>query len=244
MDHSASEERDLESGGIGSEDELSSESISSTKPAKNVFGRLRSDFMGIEGYGKNECRLSNYNKLGSSSEALYGDKEFFIDKDPEQGIDRLPLSEKKHVKEKRKNSVRKASKPPRPPKGPTLDVLDLKLVNEISELAMKRRARMERIKALREMKAKIASSSSLSTSSLTGNLAAMVATLLFFVLILFHGILLKHSSTASFKGSPKPATAAHDLISVRFFNSTPVSADNAPSSIYPKPYVKAGGASG
>lgn len=224
MDHSASEERDLESGETGSEDELSSESISSNKPARNVFGRLREDFLGFEGYGKDECSLSTSNKSEISS-----NKDFLIDKDPEQGIERLPLSGKKHMKEKKKNSIGKASKPPRPPKGPTLDVVDLKLVTEISELAMKRRARIKRIKALQKMKAKISSSSS--SSSLNGSLAAMVATLLFLIVLFFQGILSKHSSSSSFKGYFEPATAAHDLISVRFFNSTPL-------------YDKTGGASG
>lgn len=229
MDHSASEERDLESGETGSEDELSSENISSNKLERNVFGRLRDDFLGFEGYGKDECSLSTSNKSEISFEFSYENKDFLIDKDPEQGIERLPLSGKKHMKEKKKNSIGKASKPPRPPKGPTLDVVDLKLVTEISELAMKRRARIKRIKALQKMKAKISSSSS--SSSLNGSLAAMVAMLLFLIVLFFQGILSKHSSSSSFKGSFEPATAAHDLISVRLFNSTPL-------------YDKTGGASG
>lgn len=185
MDRSASEERDLESGGTGSEDELSSESISSNKPERNVFGRLRSDFLGFEGYGKNGCSLSTYNKSGNSSEVSHGNKDLLIDKDPEQGIEPPPLLDK-HIKEKRKNSIRMASKPPRPPKGPTLDILDLKLVTEISELSMKRRARIKRIKALKKMKAKMETSSP--SSSLTCSLAVMVATLLFLIVIFFQGI--------------------------------------------------------
>lgn len=188
MDRSASEERDLESGGTGSEDELSSESISSNKPERNVFGRLRSDFLGFEGYGKNGCSLSTYNKSGNSSEVSHGNKDLLIDKDPEQGIEPPPLLDK-HIKEKRKNSIRMASKPPRPPKGPTLDILDLKLVTEISELSMKRRARIKRIKALKKMKAKMETSSpsSSSSSSLTCSLTVMVATL-FLIVIFFQGI--------------------------------------------------------
>ncbi|KAL8101060.1 hypothetical protein AgCh_033079 [Apium graveolens] len=191
MDHSASEEGDLESGGTGSEDELSSESIRYNKPERNVFGRLKSDFLGFEGYDKDGNSWSNYYKSGSSGEVSYGTKDLLIDKDPEQVIERLPLLEKKLMKEKRENSIQKASKPPRPPKGPTLDILDLKLVTEISELSMKRRARIKRIKALKKMKAKIASSSSPSSStssSLTCSLAAIVATLFFLIVIFFQGI--------------------------------------------------------
>ncbi|WOG83844.1 hypothetical protein DCAR_0103022 [Daucus carota subsp. sativus] len=234
MDHSALEDRDLESGGTGSEDELSSGSISSNKSARSVFGRLRTDILGFEGYGKDECSSSTYNMSGNSNQALYENKDSLTDKHLEQGIEQLPVTEKKNIKEKRKNSFRKASRPPRPPKGPTLDVSDLKLITEISDLAKKRRARIKRIKALREMKTKIASPSSSSSSSLIGRLAAMVATLLLFIVILFQGILSKHTSSASFKGSPEPAAAAHDLISVRFFNSTPISGGSAPSSILPK----------
>ncbi|XP_074344055.1 uncharacterized protein LOC141683256 isoform X2 [Apium graveolens] len=225
MDHSASEEGDLESGGTGSEDELSSESIRYNKPERNVFGRLKSDFLGFEGYDKDGNSWSNYYKSGSSGEVSYGTKDLLIDKDPEQVIERLPLLEKKLMKEKRENSIQKASKPPRPPKGPTLDILDLKLVTEISELSMKRRARIKRIKALKKMKAKIASSSSPSSStssSLTCSLAAIVATLFFLIVIFFQGFLSKNSSSTNFKGSPEPAAAAQDQISVRLFNSTTI----------------------
>lgn len=247
MDHSASEQRDLESGGTGSEIDPSRESISSKKPARtmNVFGRLRSEYLGFQGYGKDECSSSTNIKSRIFCEVSYQNKDFLIDKDPEQGIERLPpLLEKKHMKEKRKISIQKASKPPRPPKGPTLDVLDSKLVTEMSELSMKRRARIKRIKALKKMKAKIeSSSSSSSSSSLTCSLAAMVATLLFLILIFFQGFLSRHNSNASFKGSPEPAAVAHDLISVRLLNNTPVSGGNAASSIFSKLYAKAGGAS-
>lgn len=247
MDHSATEERDIESGGTGSEDELHSNIFSGNKRAKHMLGRLRSGFLGYDRYVNGECSSSTYSKVDTFCEDSYDNIELVVDKDLEHSIEQLPLLEKKHMNGKRKNSIRKSSKPPRPPKGPTLNVSDLKLVMEFSELAMKKRARIKRIKALRKMKAETASSSSssaFSSSSFSGSLAAMIVTLLFFVAILFQGILARHGSSTSLPGSPEPATVAHDLISVSFFNSTPGSEGTAQSSILHKPQEKAGGASG
>lgn len=244
MDNSASEEIDLESGGTGSEDELHSNIFSGNKRAKHMLGRLRSGFLGYNRYVKGECSSSTYSKLDTCEDS-YDNIDLVVDKDLEHSIE--PLLEKKHMNGKRKNSIRKSSKPPRPPKGPTLNVSDLKLVMEFSELAMKKRARIKRIKALRKMKAEVASSSSssaFSSSSFSGSLAAMVVTLLFFVVILFQGILARHGSSAGLPGSPEPATVAQGLISVSIFNSTSVSESIAQSSILHRPQDKAGGASG
>lgn len=243
MDHSASEERDIESGGTGSEDELQSNFFLGNKRAKHMLGKLRSGFLGYNRYVKGECSSNTYSKLDTCEDS-YDNIDLVVDKDLEHSIE--PLLEKKHMNGKRKNSIGKSSKPPRPPKGPTLNVSDLKLVMEFSELAKKKRARIKRIKALRKMKAETASSSSpsASSSSFSGSLAAMVVTLLFFVVILFQGILARHGSSTSLPGSPESATVAHGLISVSFFNSTSVSESIAQSSILHRPPEKAGGASG
>ncbi|KAK6146245.1 hypothetical protein DH2020_020114 [Rehmannia glutinosa] len=88
-------------------------------------------------------------------------------------------------KEKRLSmSAKKPPKPPRPPRGLSLDAADQKLIKEISELAMIKRARIERMKALKKMKAAKASSASTSSS---GNLIAMLFTILFCIVILFQG---------------------------------------------------------
>lgn len=235
MDHNASEERDLESGGTGHEDETSRSTISGNKQAKNMVGRLMSGLLGYSGSANGESSASTDSKLGTSSENPHDNIELLTDKNSGQSVELMPLLEKKPVKDKRKTSFRKASKPPRPPKGPTLDVSDVKLVMEISELAMKKRARIQRIKALKKMNAEMSysspSSSSLpsspsspsSSSTSNSSLAAMVVTLLFFVLIVFQGIYSRNSSSASFQGSPEPATAVNGLISIQLYNSTPAS---------------------
>lgn len=243
MDHSALEERDLESG-TGSDDELQNNSFLGNKRAKHMHGKLRSGFLGYNKFTKGESSSSTYSKLDACEDS-YDNIDLVVDKDLEHSIE--PLLEKKHMNGKRKNSIRKSSKPPRPPKGPTLNVSDLKLVMELSELAKKKRARIKRIKALRKMKAEIASSSSssaFSSSSFSGSLAAMLVTLLFFVVILLQGILARHSSSTGLPGSPEPATVAQGLISVSFFNSNTVSESIARNSILQKPQDKAGGASG
>ncbi|KAL6535671.1 hypothetical protein OROMI_027045 [Orobanche minor] len=94
-------------------------------------------------------------------------------------------SENNAKKEKRfPVSAKKPPKPPRPSRGFSLDAADRKLVKEISELTLIKRARIERMKALRKIKAAKASSGSTSSS---GNLIAMVFTILFFVVIIFQG---------------------------------------------------------
>lgn len=92
---------------------------------------------------------------------------------------------KKNKGENRKStSAKKPTKPPRPPRGLSLDAADQKLIKELSELAMIKRARIERMKALKKMKEAKASSISASSS---GNLMAILFTLLFCVVIIFQG---------------------------------------------------------
>ncbi|XP_022860889.1 uncharacterized protein LOC111381339 isoform X1 [Olea europaea var. sylvestris] len=108
--------------------------------------------------------------------------------------------EKNVRKEKRKsNSAKKPPKPPRPPRGLSLDAPDQKLIKEIAELAMIKRARIERIKALKKMKR--AKHSSMSSS--TGNLIAILFTLLFCIVIILQGMSPGNNAAAGFHGSPE-----------------------------------------
>ncbi|KAL6503327.1 hypothetical protein OROGR_025250 [Orobanche gracilis] len=132
--------------------------------------------------------------LNTSTEELSKDENTVVN----------PLTNAKNVysetennakKEKRFSvSAKKPPKPPRPPRGLSLDAADRKLVKEISELTLIKRARIERMKALRKIKAAKASSGSTSSS---GNLIAMVFTILFFVVIIFQGCHPKTSNSSS-----------------------------------------------
>lgn len=96
-------------------------------------------------------------------------------------------------------SAKKPPKPPRPPRS-SLDAADQKLIKEMAELAMIKRARIERMKALKKMKAAKVSSSSSASSS--GNLVALLFTVLFCITIIFKGCHLsgmhpRNNNTAS-----------------------------------------------
>ncbi|XP_038980122.1 uncharacterized protein LOC103721023 isoform X2 [Phoenix dactylifera] len=82
----------------------------------------------------------------------------------------------------RRKASKRPPKPPRPPKSLSLNAFDQKLVNEISELAMLRQARIERMKMLKKKRNTKAASSNT-------NLCAMVITILFFLIIIWKGIL-------------------------------------------------------
>ncbi|CAI0467524.1 unnamed protein product [Linum tenue] len=123
-------------------------------------------------------------------------------------------SDEKQQQQRRKSSSphKKSPKPPRPPRGPSLDAADLKLIKEISELAMLKRARIERIKAMK--KAKVAKQSSVSS---TGNLFAMIFTVLFFLVILCQGMSSRITSI-DLQTAPEPARMMdNDLIAVQYF---------------------------
>ncbi|XP_073275128.1 uncharacterized protein [Primulina huaijiensis] len=103
-------------------------------------------------------------------------------------------------KDSRKStSAKKPPKPPRPPRS-SLDAADQKVITEMAELAMIKRARMERMKVLKKMKAAKASSSASASSS--GNLVALLFTVLFCIVIIFKGC---HSSGMH----PKSNTTIH-----------------------------------
>lgn len=96
-------------------------------------------------------------------------------------------------------SAKKPPKPPRPPRS-SLDAADQKLIKEMAELAMIKRARIERMKALKKMKAAKVSSSS------SGNLVALLFTVLFCITIIFKGCHLsgmrpRNNTTSHIHGS-------------------------------------------
>ncbi|KAJ3676052.1 hypothetical protein LUZ60_003464 [Juncus effusus] len=127
-----------------------------------------------------------------------------------------PNGENKSDSEKKKR-YKKPPKPPRPPKPVPLDLLDQKLVNELTELAMKKKARIERMKALKKMK-----NSNLKSVSSNGNLCALVVTVIFCVVILWHGIFSGGSGNVmSFHGSPESSILGSNggLVSVRVHSS-------------------------
>ncbi|KAL0290249.1 UNVERIFIED_CONTAM: hypothetical protein Sangu_2583600 [Sesamum angustifolium] len=149
-----------------------------------------------------------------------------------------PDSGKKTKKEKRFSmSAKKPPKPPRPPRGLSLDAADQKLIKEISELARIKRARIERMKVLKRMKAAKVSSASASSS---GNLIAMLFTILFCIVIIFQGchpmgILPRNSSSIGIHGSAKSngATEGNIVIVHEQWNistgSVPLSGVESPS---------------
>lgn len=102
----------------------------------------------------------------------------------------------KSRKERRKTMS--AKKPPRPPKALSLGAADQKLINEIAELAMIRRARIERMKAMKKAKVSKASAS-------TGNILAMIFSIIFCLVIIFQGACHGRSSGVRFLGSPESA---------------------------------------
>ncbi|KAI3469263.1 hypothetical protein Pfo_025926 [Paulownia fortunei] len=127
----------------------------------------------------------------SVDEIVKGENTVSLSSNP-KNVDELSPESVKNKREKRKTmSVKKPPKPPRPPRGLSLDAADQKLIKEISELAIIKRARIERMKALKKMKAAKASSVSASSS---GNLIAMLFTIIFCIVIIFQGC---HSSGIS-----------------------------------------------
>jgi hypothetical protein len=99
-----------------------------------------------------------------------------------EGEEKLGLLDNSGGETKKKKRSKKPPRPPRPPTFTPLDISDQKLLNELNELAVLKRARIERMKALKKMKnAKQGSSST--------NIRPLIITIIFFVVILWQGIL-------------------------------------------------------
>ncbi|XP_047340544.1 uncharacterized protein LOC124944112 [Impatiens glandulifera] len=97
-------------------------------------------------------------------------------------LDDVKLFETRTKVVKEKKSSKKPPRPPRSSKPLSLDVADQKLIIEISQLIILKRARVERIKALKVKSVKAAS------TSVNGNLFAMICTILFCVVLIFQGV--------------------------------------------------------
>ncbi|KAG6581310.1 hypothetical protein SDJN03_21312, partial [Cucurbita argyrosperma subsp. sororia] len=202
LDYMATEDRefeiDLEGGGYTSEDDLSSETDSTSKThARKTFSRLRSGVLCADG------SINRSGSFASSSDStklvkLGVDENVQLLLGSSEGEKRREFAalveKKKNVKEKIKKG--KVHKPPRPPRGPSLDAADRIFVKEIAELAVKKRATVERIKALKKMKAE-------KTSSSNSSLPALFITLLFFVIIIFQGM----SAIGSVRVSESPVAS-------------------------------------
>lgn len=179
---------------------------------------------------KTDNHVSVCNGLSKSDGSKSGDHtcesvQVVIEKNPGTEFrDLLAFAEKGYLKEKRSNPYsNKHPKPPRPPKGPLLNASDMKLVREISEIAVLKRARIERIKALKKMKAAKGSSTS-------GNVTAVVITVLFFIVVVLQGV---YSRGGILVGSPEPSVANKGLINMQFYSKPPANEINGPIYRYP-----------
>ncbi|KAI3953144.1 hypothetical protein MKW92_045703 [Papaver armeniacum] len=199
-------EVDLESGGTTSEEERIINPA--LRQSDNLLGRVWNRFT-----SNNEGLIISEtpDPISSSSDGASETAELLTDRKSEGEEQTMGNLEKKKVKEKRKKTISK--KPPRPPRGPALDAVDRKMVKEITELAILKRARIERMKAMKKMKA--AKAATPFTSIL-----AMLFTILFCLVIVFHGMFSGDSPRASLEaplqsevGSPKK------LISVQLYKS-------------------------
>ncbi|XP_065853558.1 uncharacterized protein [Euphorbia lathyris] len=106
--------------------------------------------------------------------------------DPSGSSEKLEKLVGEEVTEKARDSEeekkKRIAKPPRPPKAPLLDMADIKLLREMTELAKLKRARVQRIKALKKKRKENA-------SSLSINILPMLVTIVFFIVIIFQGLL-------------------------------------------------------
>ncbi|CAL0316502.1 unnamed protein product [Lupinus luteus] len=220
MDHSTPRKKDidfdLESGGNTSEEDSSNDLCVSERDSKSALTWSLNGILNSE-----SC--SNFAK-SDDIVVVYDDEnlELLVDKGLEHVQDQEQLSlvnNGNHGIHKTKLiNPRKPPKPPLPPKGPSLDAGDQKFVKELAELALRKRARIKKMKATRKMKAiKQSSSSSSSSPSSYANLSAMVVTIFFFLVIIFHGFKSANSAALGVMASPEASVASDDsLISVQY----------------------------
>lgn len=182
MDHSTWKDKDLhidlERGVSSSHQDCFDESASSArKQANNLLARGSVGF--VDGSNKVENGFISFENPMTSNGGFLENLEVATDKLVE--ADNLDNAEKRSPTEKRKKpSNKKPPRPPRPPRGPSIDAADQKMIREIAELAMLKKARIERMKAIKKMK-------TTKSSSCSGNILAMVFTVLFFLVIVFQG---------------------------------------------------------
>ncbi|XP_061338452.1 uncharacterized protein LOC133285257 isoform X2 [Gastrolobium bilobum] len=226
-------EFDLESGGSTSEEDASNE-----RESKSAFNWAWNGILNFDGSDKGKSKsgiesCSYSAKSGDVGAVDENNLELLVDKGLEHVPEQLSHVNGNHTKQKTKpTNPRKPPKPPLPPKGPSLDAGDQKFVKELAELALRKRARIKKMKAVRKMKANKSSSSSSSSSTFT-SLSAMVITIFFFFVIIFHGIRSASSAAVGSMASPEAAVAADEgLISVQYPINFDTSEGNASGSHY------------
>ncbi|KAK1390372.1 PAB-dependent poly(A)-specific ribonuclease [Heracleum sosnowskyi] len=231
MDQHPVEERDfgvdLEAGDTTSDQTEPADNVSAANSERNFFNKLCRGSVSVDAPGK----AGNGVSLGSLNGGVTspGEVKVLVD-EKVQAEEVVGLKENNMGKEKRKTqSAKKPPKPPRPPRGLSLDAYDQKLIKEIAQVAMMKRARIERIKALKKIKAAKASSSS------SGNLFAMLFTIVFCLVVLFQGVSSRCSEN-SFPGSPESANIVDDgsLMNGNYWNSSTIGG-NVLSLVSPNP---------
>ncbi|GAA0153468.1 hypothetical protein LIER_11697 [Lithospermum erythrorhizon] len=186
-----------------------------------------------------ENRLNVISTEENEGEGSSDDLKVLINK--ELGVKAEDLVASRTRNDRRKSTgAKKPPKPPRPPRGYSLDAADQKFIKEIAELAMLKRSRIERMKALKKMKATKASS----VSNSRGSIFAMFFSILFFLVIVFHGISCSSGSTSHFHGSPEPAGSLENFIMLKHRKRFPTNGIYSTTSESPNPLNKLTKASG
>ncbi|ESW17125.1 hypothetical protein PHAVU_007G212700 [Phaseolus vulgaris] len=235
MSHTIPREKDvafdLESGGNTSEEDVGKDRCVGDKESKGVLGWEGNDGVpNIDGTDKGKTEIESFRNSAKSGDVVIIDEnnlELFVDR----GVVQQQLSNVNgnHAKQKiRPLYPKKPPKPPLPPTGPSLDAGDQKFVKELAELALRKRARVKKMKAVRKMKANKSSSSSSYTS-----LSAMVITVLFFLVIILHGMRSVSSASVGVMDSPEAAFGADEgLISVHLPSDFNTNEGDVPGSHY------------
>ena len=200
---------DIESGENTSEEDSSNDE----RDSKNGFPWSWNGVLNLDGSEKGKIGIESCSSSSNSGIDEYN-LELLVDK----GLENVN-GNVNHGKQKKKfTNPRKPSKPPLPPKGPSLDAGDHKFVKELAQLALRKRARIKKMNAVKRMKA------SKSSSSTYTNLSAMIITVIFFLVIILHGIKSASSAAVGLTASPETVIAADEgLISVQYpvnFNKT------------------------
>ncbi|KAK7356307.1 hypothetical protein VNO80_15576 [Phaseolus coccineus] len=218
-------EFDLESGGNTSEEDVGKHRCVGDKESKGALG-----WEGNDGTDKGKAEIESFRNSAKSGDVVIIDEnnlELFVDTGAVQ--QQLSNVNGSHAKQKIKPLYpKKPPKPPLPPTGPSLDAGDQKFVKELAELALRKRARVKKMKAVRKMKANKSSSSSNYTS-----LSAMVITVLFFLVIILHGMKSVSSASVGVMESPEAAFGADEgLISVHLPSDFNTNEGDVPGSHY------------
>ncbi|KAK7278161.1 hypothetical protein RJT34_23186 [Clitoria ternatea] len=240
MGHSIPREKDidfdLESGGNSSEEDSNNDLCVSERESKGGCRWAWNGFLNFDGSDKGKSGIESCSNSAKSCDVVDENSlDLFMGKALEHVQHQLPLVNVNNANQKTKLTIpKKSPKPPLPPKGPLLDAGDQKFVKELAELALRKRARIKKMKAVRKRKASKLSSSPSSTFT---NLSAMVITVFFFLVIIFHGIRSSSSSTVGLMASPEAVVAADEgLISVQYPTNFNTNEGDTPVSGYSSAY--------